>query len=285
MSQDAVSPRSLAEATTCLERQPELRPIAGCTDVLVAGAVPHPFAGPVMDLLRVPELQGITADARAIAIGAATTFAEIAAHHEVRRRLPLLAEAASVVGGWQIQTRATVGGNIANASPAGDSLPIWLAVGAEVVLAGPGGPRRVPYDAMHVGYRRTALRPGEIIHQISVPTPPAGTRFLFRKVGGRRALAISNVVVAGALTMADGVIASVRIAAGSVAPTPIRLTVVEGFLSGRRPSAEVADEAGRLAAAGIQPVDDVRSTAAYRAHVLDRIVRRWVLDTMADGLA
>jgi CO/xanthine dehydrogenase FAD-binding subunit len=278
VSGDAVSPRSLGEATAWLAERPGLLPIAGCTDVLVPGAWFRAHSVAVMDLLQVPELRGVTVAGEILSIGAATTFAEIGQHEEIRRRLPSLSAAAGLVGGWQIQTRATVGGNIANASPAGDSLPVWLALNASLVLAGPKGSRRLPYDAVHVGYRQTAIDQAEIIHRVEVPRPEAGTRLLFRKVGGRQALAISKVVVAAALTMADGEIARVRIAAGSVAPTPVRLTAVEAFLSGRRPTVDVADEAGRLAASSVRPVDDVRSTAAYRAHVLERIVRRWVLD-------
>lgn len=278
MSVDAVSPRSLGEATAWLAERPGVLPIAGCTDVLVPGAWFRGQNVAVMDLLQVPELRGVAAGDGILAIGATTTFAEIGQHEEIRRGLPSLAAAASLVGGWQIQTRATVGGNIANASPAGDSLPVWLALDASLVLAGPNGPRRLPYDAVHVDYRRTAIEPAEIIHRIEVPRPQAGTRLLFRKVGGRRALAISKVVVAAAITMADGEIARVRIAAGSVGPTPVRLRAVEAFLCGRRPTADVADEAGRLATSSVQPLDDVRSTAAYRAHALERIVRRWVID-------
>ena len=234
-----------------------------------------------MDLLRIPELRGIASDARALTIGATTTFADLRQHDDIRRSLPPLAEAAGVIGGWQIQTRATVGGNIANASPAGDSLPVWLALDASVVVAGPDRPRTIPYDEMHVGYRRTALRPLEIIHRIDVPRPHPNTSFLFRKTGGRQASAIATVVVAGAVTLVDGAIARARLAAGSVAPIPIRLTEVEQFLAGRHPSADVAEEAGRLAAAGVRPIDDVRSSAVYRAHVTGRIVRRFVLNLAA----
>ena len=276
-----LSPRSIDEAVAWLASIPGLRPIAGCTDVMVSGVRPDPGAAPVMDLLRIPELRGISSDARALTIGATTTFADLRQHDDVRRSLPSLAVAAGVIGGWQIQTRATVGGNIANASPAGDSLPVWLALDARVAVIGPDGPRTIPYGEMHVDYRRTALRPLEMIHRIDVPRPHPQTHFLFRKVGARQANAIATVIAAGAVTLVDDRIGRVRLAAGSVAPVPIRLTDVEQFLTGVRPSAEVAEEAGRLAAAGVHPVDDVRSSAAYRAQVLGRIVRRYVLNLAA----
>ena len=281
MNGDSASPRSLDEAVACLARVRGVRLVAGCTDVMLPGACHEAQAAPVMNLLRIPELRGITSDARAFRIGATTTFAQLRQHDEIRRSLPLLADAAGVVGGWQIQTRATVGGNIANASPAGDSLPVWLVLDAAVVVTGPEGPRTIPYSDVHVDYRRTALRPLEVIGWVDVPRPRGETRFLFRKVGARQALAIAKVVVAGAVTLVDGAIATVRLAAGSVAPIPIRLTQVEEFLSGRRPSADVAEEAGRLAAAGVHPVDDVRSSAAYRAHVLGRLFSRFVLNLAA----
>jgi len=278
-----VSPRSLDEAVACLATIPGLRPIAGCTDVMVPGVRPDSGPAPVMDVLRIPELRGVMADAWTVTIGATTTFADLRQHGDIRRSLPLLAEAAGVIGGWQIQTRATVGGNVANASPAGDSLPVWLALEAIVRVAGPDGPRTIPYDEMHVDYRRTALRPLELIHRIDVPRPHPQTKFLFRKVGGRQASAIATVVVAGAVTLKEDAIARARLAAGSVAAIPVRLTQVEQFLSGRRPSADVAEEAGRLAAAAVHPIDDVRSSAAYRSHALGRIVRRYVLDLAAAG--
>jgi len=280
MSAKFHSPRSLVEALDRLAAEPGARPIAGCTDVMVAGGTAAEPAA-VIDLLQVPELAGIRTDGETIDVGATTTFTALRQHGGLARLLPSVPGMAGMIGGWQIQNRATVGGNIANASPAGDSLPVWLALDAVVVVAGPQGRREVPYQDMHVAYRRTVLAPGEVVERLRIPRPEPGTIHWFRKVGTRQAQAISKVVIAGALRLTDGVVRSARLAAGSVAAVPVRLQVVERFLEGRSLSADVAEEAGRLAAQSVTPIDDVRSTAAYRRHVLGRLIRRGVLDLMS----
>ncbi len=273
----AVSPRTLAEALAALAADPALVPVAGCTDLMVGEPLERAALPGVIDLLRIPELSGIRRANGVLEIGASTTFREIGASPEVRRDHPALAAAAAVVGGWQIQNRATIGGNIANASPAGDSLPVLLALDAEVAIAGAAGERTVPYREFHRGYRETVLAPGELLVRIRLPAPAPGARQFFRKVGTREAQAISKVVVALAVRLEDGAIREPRLAAGSVAPTPVRLESVERVLEGRRPDAETADLAGRRAAASVEPIDDVRSTAAYRRFALERVVRRLVL--------
>ncbi len=273
----AVSPTTLAEALAALAADPALVPVAGCTDLMVGEPLERAALPGVIDLLRIPELSGIRRANGALEIGASTTFREIGASPEVHRDHPALAAAAAVVGGWQIQNRATIGGNIANASPAGDSLPVLLALDAEVAIAGAAGERTVPYREFHRGYRETVLAPGELLVRIRLPAPAPGARQFFRKVGTREAQAISKVVVALAVRLEDGAIREPRLAAGSVAPTPVRLESVERLLEGRRPDAETADLAGRRAAASVEPIDDVRSTAAYRRFALERVVRRLVL--------
>ncbi len=273
----AVSPRSLAAALAALAEDPGLVPVAGCTDLMVCEPLERVALPGVIDLLRVPELAGLRRVDGGLEIGATTTFREIGESPQVRRDYPALAAAAAVVGGRQIQNRATIGGNVANASPAGDSLPVLLALDAEVTIAGASGDRVVPYREFHSGYRKTALAPGELLVAVRLPAPAAGTRQLFRKVGTREAQAISKVVVALAARLEEGAIREPRLAAGSVAPIPVRFESVERFLAGRRPDVETADEAGRLAAASVEPIDDVRSTAAYRRFALERVVRRMVL--------
>ena len=277
----AFSPRSLAEAVRFLEEDPGLVPVAGCTDLMVTDRPGRARMDRVLDLLRVPELRGIRrvdgaseAGAGAIEIGATTTFAEIGRHPDVLAHFPALAEAAARIGGWQIQNRATLGGNIANASPAGDSLPVLLALDAVVVVAGPGGLEEIPYSGFHLGYRKTALAPGRIVARVRLPCPRPGTVQRFRKVGTRSAQAISTVVVAMAGRVEDGRIAELRLAAGSVAATPVRLGAAEEAARGLPASAEAAERAGRAAAGAVKPIDDVRSTAEYRAFALERVVRR-----------
>ncbi|HMB53692.1 MAG TPA: xanthine dehydrogenase family protein subunit M [Thermoanaerobaculia bacterium] len=278
----AASPESLAEARRLLADAPDLRPVAGGTDLMVADPVERADLTRVIDVGRIAELHGIaeTADG-SVEIGAAVSFDEIRRHPLVTERHPALAAAAAEVGGWQIQTRATLGGNMANASPAGDSLPVLLALGATVVVDGAHGEREVAYDDFHVGYRETALRPGELIVRVRLPAAAGadrpGVRQLFRKVGTREAQAISKLVVALSARLESGAVASVRFAAGSVAATPVRLVAAEEAVADRRPDEETAAAAGEAAAGSVTPIDDVRSTADYRRAVLARVVRRLVL--------
>jgi len=227
--------------------------------------------------LSVPELRGIRWVDETLEIGSTATFSEIGASKTVQQNFPSLAEAARQIGGWQIQNRATLGGNMANASPAGDSLPVLLALDAAVVLVGPQGERTMAYSEFHTGYRQTAIQPGEIIGRIRLPRPRPDTVQLFRKVGTREAHAISKIVVALAGRVEDGKIADYRLAAGSVAPIPVRFPSVEEAVVGRVADGETADLAGRLAAEAVEPIDDVRSTAAYRRFALERVVRRLTL--------
>lgn len=274
----AATPSSLAEALDLLSRDPELRPVAGCTDLMVAEPETRADWPAVLDLLAVPELKGIRWTPEGLTIGATTTFSELRATPQVREFYPALAQAASEVGGWQIQNRATIGGNAVNASPAGDSLPVLLALEAEAIIAGAGGERRVPYTEFHRGYRKTALAPGELLIALHLPPPPAGSRQAFRKVGARAAQAISKIVVCALAVVQEGRFTSFRLAAGSVAAVPLRLSAVERKISGRAADAETADLAGSLAAAAVEPIDDVRSTAEYRRFALDRVVRRMTLE-------
>jgi xanthine dehydrogenase small subunit len=274
----ALRPRSLDEAVRHLADDPALVPTAGCTDLMVRGPELLHRMERVIDLLGIPELRGIREVDGGLEIGATTPFTEIRGSAAVRAAFPALAEAAALVGGWQIQNRATLGGNMANASPAGDSLPVLLALDAVVVAAGAGGAREIPYSEFHTGYRKTALRPGEIVARVRLPFPPEGTVQAFRKVGTREAQSISKVVVALAARLDGGRIAELRLAAGSVAATPVRLRAAEEAVRGLPPGLETAEAAGREAAAEVTPIDDVRSTADYRRFALRNVVRRMVLE-------
>lgn len=273
----ALRPRSLDEAVRSLAGDPALVLTAGCTDLMVRGPEALHGMDRVLDLLGIPELRGIREVDGGVEIGAAATFTEIARSAQVRAAFPALAEAAGQVGGWQIQNRATLGGNMANASPAGDSLPVLLALDAIVVAAGAGGMREIPYKRFHTGYRKTALQPGEIVVRVRIPYSPQGSVQAFRKVGTREAQAISKVVVAMRGRVEDGRIAELRLAAGSVAATPIRLRAAEDAVRGMAAGPDTADLAGRTAAGEVEPIDDVRSTAEYRRFVLGRVVRRMIL--------
>ena len=276
-----VSPRDLAEAYAALAGapgDPPARPVAGATDLMVAlnGELGEPPAR-VVDLWGLDALRGITIDGGAVALGALTTYTEIRRSPLCREHLPGLVEAAATIGAAQIQNRGTLGGNAANASPAGDTLPVLLALDAEFVLGSARGERVVPAAEFWPAYRRTALAPDELILRIQVPFAP-GREVRFRKVGTRRAQSISKVVMA--LAWRDGADdaewRSVRLALGSVAATPIRAAATESVLEGRPPTPETADLAAETLAGELHPIDDVRSTAEYRRVVAARVLHRLI---------
>ncbi|MFI5254238.1 MAG: FAD binding domain-containing protein [Candidatus Limnocylindrales bacterium] len=274
------SPRTLADAYALLaDGGPAWRPLAGGTDLMVqieAGTAPRPER--VLDLWGLRELRGIEADAGAVSIGALTTYTELRRSPLVRDRLPVLAEAAATIGALQIQNRGTLGGNIVNASPAGDSLPILLACDAIIVLGGPRGVREVAAEAFFIGYRRIARADDELVLRVRIPAP-AGREVRFRKVGTRRAQAISKVVLALAWRPdAVGAWRNVRVALGSVAERPVRVPGAEAALDGARPTPQTAAAAAEAVMTGIEPIDDVRSTADYRRAVSGRILHRIVRD-------
>jgi xanthine dehydrogenase small subunit len=268
---------TLDEAVRALTDDPAIVLTAGCTDLMVRPPEALHRMEKVLDLLAIPELRGVRQVEGGLEIGATTTFTEIRRSPAVRASFPALAEAAGWIGGWQIQNRATLGGNMANASPAGDSLPVLLVLDATVIVAGLGGRREVSYASFHTGYRKTALQPGEIVASIRLPAPAPGTVQAFRKVGTREAQSISKVVIAMTGRMEDGRIADLRLAAGSVAATPVRLRSAEEAVRRMPPGPEAAGRAGRAAADAVSPIDDVRSTADYRRFALERVVRRMVL--------
>jgi CO/xanthine dehydrogenase FAD-binding subunit len=259
-------PKTVAEALVMLRDEGPLVPIAGCTDVYVSlqfGTLP---AKRFLDLWGLP-LGRITALGSGLSIGALATYTMIIRSPLVQKRLPMLALAAREIGGAQIQNRGTIGGNVANASPAGDALPVLAAADATVVLRSAGGERRVPFGGMYTGYRETVMRPDEIIVAIEVPAIPG--RQFFHKVGTRAAQAISKVVMAA--VRAD----RPRIALGSVAPTVVRLPRTEAALAG---GASI-EGAKKTLASEISPIDDLRSTADYRRRVSQNLLERFWKET------
>jgi xanthine dehydrogenase small subunit len=272
-----VSPRDLAEAYTVLADGPA-RPIAGGTDLIVAltGELGEPPER-ILDLSGLGALRGIALDGDALSLGALTTYTEIRRSAVCREHLPVLVEAAATIGAAQIQNRGTLGGNVVNASPAGDTLPVLLAADASFVLGSARGERVVPADGFWPAYRQTALAADELLLRIRIPLL-AGRELRFRKVGTRRAQSISKVVLA--LSWRDGNQAApwsdVRVALGSVAATPIRARATEAALEGRSPAPETADRAAETLAEELQPIDDVRSTAEYRRLVAARVLHRLI---------
>ena len=273
-----ISPETLAEAYALLAAA-AYRPLAGGTDLMVqlaaeVGEIP----AHVMNLLRLDEMRGIALDeSGALILGALTTYAEIRRSALARARLPALVQAAATIGAAQIQNRGTIGGNAMNASPAGDTLPVLLATDAELVLGSAAGDRTVAATQFWPAYRATVRRPDELLVRIRIPLPPRRV-VCFRKVGTRRAQAISKVVMALAYREDGGVWRDVRLALGSVAATPIRAARTEAVLEGSAPRETVADHAAATLTAELQPIDDVRSTADYRRAVAARILHRMLRD-------
>jgi xanthine dehydrogenase small subunit len=279
------SAATLADAYGILAGSTEaapVTPIAGGTDLMVriTGEIGEPPER-MLDVSRIAELRGITVDGAAVVIGASTTYTEIRRSDACREHLPALVEAAATIGAAQIQNRGTLGGNIANASPAGDTLPVLLALDASVVVGGPRGERSIPADAFWTAYRRTALASDELILRIRIPVA-GGREARFRKIGTRRAQAISKVVLALAwrenASGPRGPWSDVRLALGSVADRPIRARATEALLEGATPTPETADAAAEALAAEIHPIDDVRSTADYRRAVAARALHRMIRD-------
>jgi CO/xanthine dehydrogenase FAD-binding subunit len=274
------SPRSLREAYAVIAGEPH-RPMAGGTDLLplITGEIGEP-PGRVLDLWGLDELRGISVEGETLVLGALTTYTEIRRSALVAEHLPALAEAAATIGAAQIQNRGTIGGNAANASPAGDTLPILLACDAELVLGSARGERAVAAGEFWPKYRETALAPDELILRVRLPLV-ADRQVRFRKVGTRRAQAISKVVMALAWQETTDGWKDVRLALGSVADRPIRAHRTEAVLEGKAPSEATADRAAATLAEEIHPIDDVRSTADYRLMVAGNVLRRLLHDEAA----
>lgn len=277
----SASPARLAEAYALLaEPEPTWRPIAGGTDVMVqiAGEVGEPPEG-MLDIWALDELRGIRVEGDALVIGALTTYTELRRSPAVARELPVLAEVAATIGAAQIQNRGTIGGNVMNASPAGDTLPLLLAVDAALVLGSSGGERQVAAAEFWPSYRTTAARPHELLLRIRIPLD-RDRQARFRKVGTRQAQAISKVAVA--LSWRPDVIGGswhdVHIALGSMAATPVRAPRAESAIEGRPPTRETADAAAAALLDEVSPIDDVRSTADYRRAVAARVLHRLIRD-------
>lgn len=259
-----LDPRSLRAALNMLRDDDSIVPVAGCTDLYVALNFGTLTARRFMNLWRLNELRGIARHGGGVRIGALSTYTEILQSSLIRRALPMLASAASEIGGVQIQNRGTLGGNVANASPAGDTLPVLAAVDANVELRSSTSTRHVPFSSFYTGYRKTVARPDELI--VAVHVPAVRGRQWFRKVGTRAAQAISKVVFAGVGGETP------RVALGSVGPTVVRLPRTEAALA----AGASVPEAQRTLLEEIAPIDDIRSTAEYRRRVAANLLAQFL---------
>jgi len=264
-------PESLDEALAILHRHPDATVLAGTTDLLPDMKKGRAAPERAIDLLRVPELKGIACDGSVIRIGACTTNGEIIRSSLLRERLPVLVDTAGHSGAPAIQNRATLGGNIANASGAADHLVLLLALGASVTLASVRGERTLPLEDFVVAYRKTACEPGELIREIVIPLPPEGSLQKWIKRGSRQALTLSRVSLAFHLEREGERIKVFRLAAGSMSPVPLRLTETERSVTGRTITAETARLAAETARFEISP----RKSPDYRRAITANLVRRF----------
>jgi CO/xanthine dehydrogenase FAD-binding subunit len=274
VSVDYVCARSLEEALTALALDgAPAHVLAGGTDLMVELHTGRTKPARVVDVWKLAELRGRRDEAGGLRLGALTTCAELARDPHVAERLPMLSAVAHDVGAEQIQARATLGGNLGTASPAGDLSVALVALGARVRLVSMRGARELDVEEFLCGYRSTLRERDELIESILIPARPAGERQLWRKLGTRRAQSISKVALAVCMAFDGGRVSAVRAAAGAVGPRILRLGTLEQKLMGARVDAALAREVGSACARGdIAPIDDVRSTGDYRRHALARML-------------
>jgi CO/xanthine dehydrogenase FAD-binding subunit len=279
-----VTPSSLAGALALLKSEPGVwKPFAGGTDLMVlleAGRLSHRS---YVNIWGLAELRGIEANETHVTLGALTTYTEVQADPVLRSEFPMLCQAASETGGLAIQNRGTLGGNIVNASPAADSPPALLAYDAEIELVSSGGSRWLPYRDFHTGYKQMNIEHDELLSRIRLPRNTAGATHYYRKVGTRKAQAISKVCFAAVGKIEAGRIAETRIVFGSVAPIVVRCVQTENILRGKEPDAETIDSACSTLVQEISPIDDIRSTANYRLQVSKNLLTDFLSTLQPDA--
>ena len=238
----------------------------------------------LVSLWGIPDLRFITVNPDTIVLGAATTFRDLRLHADIAAQLPLLAKSASWIGSIANQSRATIGGNLVNGSPAADSSPALLAYDAEIELVSVRGSRRVPYAHFHTGYKRNIMAPDELLYAVHLPLRFAHHRQYLRKVGTRRAMAISKVALAAAALVEDGAIREIRLAAASLAAFPTRLYRAESALLGQRVGPEAVQSSRAALLGEATPIDDIRSTAEYRIRVAANLLEEFLKELQSAGV-
>ncbi len=280
---DFVSPGSLRAVLALLAEQPgRYTPMAGGTEVMVQFCAGRLGPRRLVNILGLPELTAITVTPDEITLGSGVTYTAIRSHPEVAAEFPLLARAAGWTGGVANQNRGTLGGNLVNASPAADSPPALLAYNAEVSLISARGTRRIAYDGFHTGYKQTALVPDELLFAVHLPRC-AYTHQYLRKVGARNAQAISKVALAAVANLTGGIVTEARIALASVSHAPFRCRNTEAALLNSPANADLLPQARAALLAEIAPLDDIRSTARYRAHVSANLLEEFLTELIRTG--
>jgi CO/xanthine dehydrogenase FAD-binding subunit len=272
------TPASLEDALALLGNEAEAwKPFAGGTDLMVlleAGKLPHRN---YVNIWPLHELRGIEITDAHVALGALTTYTEVQANAVLQREFPMLCQAASETGGLAIQNRGTLGGNIINASPAADSPPALLAYDAEIELVSRNGSRWIPYEGFHTGYKQMNLRASELLTRIRLPRNTSEFKHYYRKVGTRKAQAISKVCFAAVASVAGSRVTEIRIALGSVAPIVLRCKHTEDAIRGRELNDDTVRRARETLLREIVPIDDIRSTADYRLRVAANLLVDFLL--------
>jgi CO/xanthine dehydrogenase FAD-binding subunit len=262
------APNDLAAALEVLAREPGVwRAYAGGTDLMVlleAGLLAHKR---FLSIWHLPELKGIEVTSDHVTLGALTTYTQVQRDETMRREFPLLCAAARQTGGIAIQNRGTLGGNIVNASPAADSPPALLVYDTEIELISTRGARWLPYHTFHTGYKQMNMQPDELLSRIRLPRTTGDLTTHYRKVGTRKAQAISKVCFAAGARLSDGRVRDIRITLGSVAPTVVRCVQTESLLRDQKIDDAMIKAACEILMQEIVPIDDMRSTAAYRLRV------------------
>jgi CO/xanthine dehydrogenase FAD-binding subunit len=272
-----IAPGSLSAVLELMAAAPgEWTPIAGGTELMVAHAAGRLSQTKLVSLWGIPDLRFITVNSDTVLLGAATTFRDLRLHADIATHLPLLAKSASWIGSIANQSRATIGGNLVNGSPAADSSPALLVYDAEIELASIRGKRRVPYAQFHTGYKRNIIAPDELLYAVHLPLRFAHHRQYLRKVGTRRAMAISKVALAATALLEGGSIREIRLAAASLAAFPMRLYQAESALLGQRVDANIIQSARAALLAEAKPIDDIRSTAEYRVRVAANLLEEFL---------
>ena len=274
---DLRAPGSLSEALALLAREPGIwQPFAGGTDLMVlleAGKLSHKR---FLSVSKLEDLRGVEVTSANLTLGALTTYTEIQKHPVLQSDFPLLCTAARETGSVATQNRGTLGGNIVNASPAADSPPALLVYDAEIELVSERGARWVEYHGFHTGYKKMQLAPDELLRAIRLPRRAEKWRQYYRKVGTRKAQAISKVCFAGSAWMENGAIRDIRIALGSVAPLVLRVEKTEDALRGASITPTMVAAAMDTLAQEIAPIDDIRSTAHYRLRVAQNLLEEFL---------
>lgn len=271
---DYLAPATLDEALRALAGNQDARVLAGGTDLLVQLKTGRRETSLVVDVKRIPELMAIRMEEGGLRLGAAAPCIRVATHPDVVANYPSLVEIASLIGGTAIQGRASIGGNLCNAAPSADAVPLLIALSAVARVAGPNGMREIPVEAFCVAPGKNAMAPGEFLVELFLPRPAAGFRAHYLRFIPRNEMDIAVVGVGVSATVTDGKITAARLALAAVGPTPLFVPEVSEALVGQAPTAELIAKAAAIAEAAAKPISDMRAPADYRRHLCGVLSRR-----------